>query len=170
MLYCDENFVCTKCNEGYVPSYYGTSIYECLKTERCKDNSEKCLICESKTVCSKCNDGYFLPSDNSDIPECKKCSVDHCGVCSGNEKADICQSCELGFEEQKENGVINKCLCKNEGEGVPCTRCNDDKSECISCDVGYKLDKGRCILNYSIKAVYDIQSYKLDNGRCIINY
>ena len=99
-----------------------------------------------------------MPSDNSDIPECQKCSVDHCGVCSGNEKADTCQSCELGFEEQKENGVINKCLCKNEGEGVPCTRCNDDKSECISCDVGYKLEKGRCILNYSIKAVFDIQS------------
>ena len=159
-LYCEEDFVCTECNDGYEPSYYndGTSIKECLKTERCKDNSETCLICKSKSVCSKCNAGYFLPSDKSDIPECQKCSVHHCGVCSGNTNADTCQSCEVGFDEEKDDdGVINKCLC-NEGEGVPCIRCNDDKTECISCDVGYKLDNGRCIINYSIKAVFEVQS------------
>ena len=79
-------------------------------------------------------------------------------MCSGNANADTCQSCEVGFDEQKDDGVINKCLCTNEGEGVPCTHCNDDKTECISCDVGYKLDNGRCIINYSVKAVFDIQS------------
>ena len=38
------------------------------------------------------------------------------------------------------------------GEEEKCIVCNEDK--CGSCNIGYKLENGKCILNYSFKAIY----------------
>ena len=38
------------------------------------------------------------------------------------------------------------------GDEEKCLSCN--KSKCGSCNIGYKLDKGKCIINHSFKAIY----------------
>ena len=58
----------------------------------------------------------------------------------GNEIITSCQyHCEIGKEE--------KCLS-----------CDSDNITCTSCNLGYKLLNGKCILNYSFKAVYQTNS------------
>ena len=49
----------------------------------------------------------------------------------------------------KNDNQSNEC---DIGKGEKCFSCN--KKECGSCNHGYKLDKGNCIPNYTLKAIY----------------
>ena len=40
------------------------------------------------------------------------------------------------------------------GEEEKCLECDSTKNICSSCNPGYKLENGKCILNYSFKATY----------------
>ena len=53
----------------------------------------------------------------------------------------------------------NSCII---GEEEKCLTCNYDNNKCSSCNIGYKLSNGECILNYSLKAIYNIKKENED--------
>ena len=54
---------------------------------------------------------------------------------------------------------IKSCVKSCEiGENEKCLKCYKDK--CRKCNQGYKLDKGKCILNHSFKAIYRTSKIK----------
>ena len=40
------------------------------------------------------------------------------------------------------------------GDGDKCLTCDEVTNECVACNLGYRLENGKCILNHSFKAVY----------------
>ena len=52
---------------------------------------------------------------------------------------------------------INQSQCEI-GEEEKCLSCDSDNITCISCNLGYKLLNGKCILNYSFKEIYQINN------------
>ena len=60
------------------------------------------------------------------------------------------------------NLVIGKIIeCKNTcetGEEEKCSVCYEDKIECKSCNIGYKLVNGKCRPDFYIKAIYQVNS------------
>ena len=56
----------------------------------------------------------------------------------------------LFLSRKKEKDEEPKC---DMGEEEKCLTCNG--INCASCNIGYKLIEGKCILNYSFKATYD---------------
>ena len=55
------------------------------------------------------------------------------------------------LKKKNQNNTKNKC---ETGEEEKCWICHEKKNICISCNIGYKLVNGKCILNYSFKAIY----------------
>ena len=62
---------------------------------------------------------------------------------------------------------INKNIEEN-NEKDKCITYNENKTECIDCDLGYKLYEGECIINYSFKAIYATKKRK--ENIYLINY
>jgi hypothetical protein len=97
-----------------------------------------------------CKSGFYLTNDNN----CKRCSVENCENCYGNNNIDICISCYSSFIPIYQNNIIKYCE-------YPCYENEKDKcltygnNKCSSCDIGCKLINGKCILNYSFKAKYN---------------
>ena len=104
----------------------------------------------------KCESGYFLTNNNK---SCKKCPIDNCEKCYERNNVNLCIFCMRDFIPIYENGIIN--LCQNGcdiGKEEKCLSCDSDNIKCLSCNIGYKLVNGKCILNYSFKAVYQIKN------------
>ena len=123
---------------------------------------EKCLTCDySKGICNSCNDGYYLPTDDEEKTKCKKCSVENCQICEGTINSNICKLCYSDFRPIYENGKITQCrkdLCQI-GPDDFCTACHETiENYCVGCNLGYILDNGKCILNYSFRATYFSES------------
>ena len=55
-----------------------------------------------------------------------------------------------------ENNWLKSCNPCNEG----CLSCDEEKNKCLKCYDGYKLENRMCILNYSFKAIYFVDSMK----------
>ena len=114
--------------------------------------NENCLECgESENICLKCNPGYFLPSDDTTKLNCQKCPIKNCKVCSGTSGNPTCLICE-NYAVQSETDP-NLCQVKK-GEEAFCKTDDMEKNECSSCNIGYLLEDGKCILNYDIKAIF----------------
>ena len=119
---------------------------------------EKCKICdESRKFCLYCNDGYFIPYNDTKKEYCRKCSIDNCKECS---VFDQCISCNNNLVPiYNKNGWVTfrnyTCIT---GENEKCHTCDKEKNQCSSCNKLYKLLNGECIENYSLKAIYNIDS------------
>jgi surface protein len=94
--------------------------------------------------------------------KCLKCSLKGCSKCTGDSKHNLCLSCKEPFspildKEKKIKSCMKTC---QKGENEKCFTC--DKTKCGSCNVGYKLIKGECVLNHSLKAIF-ITNHKKEN-------
>ena len=159
-LSCKNPNICTECKENYLPTYEenGIVIEKCTEREKCINGPlQKCLKCSTKYLCGECNSGFFFPDDDKE--NCMECQLENCDKCEGNSTSNICTSCKNGLETKyNENNEIEKCICEEGIEEEKCDKCNENKSECIQCHLGYKLVNGACVLNYSFKAVYQTES------------
>lgn len=155
-----DNNECISCKEDYSPSYdENNNIISCkklnIKQGKCQiGTEEKCLTCDySNGECATCNNGYFIPTDETIKTKCQKCSIKNCKSCSGTKTNDVCHACEDYSNPITENNKIKKCSIE-EGEGSKCLTVDNEKNECKSCNVGYKFENGKCILNYHFKATF----------------
>ena len=117
----------------------------------------------------ECNPGYYFPNDEETKSKsnCKKCSVDNCDKCSGTKEVNTCKSCISNYFAINENNKITKCNPCDIGEDDKCLSCDEGINKCSKCNTGYKLENGKCILNYSFKATYSVDSNKRVS---LINY
>ena len=101
-----------------------------------------------------CQKGYFIPEDSKDN-KCIKCSVENCDECHGKILSNICISCKPYLTPILEMDKIKYCkyTCET-GINEKCKKCDEIKNECSSCNTGFKLEKGKCIINYSFRATY----------------
>ncbi|OMJ65691.1 hypothetical protein SteCoe_37776 [Stentor coeruleus] len=111
---------CDYCNTGYS---LGTDGW-------CYSCPYNCYDCVSG-ICYKCNDGYDL-SGNSCVIE-STCNVDHCLTCSSTY---VCSFCETGYGS---DGYGNCQSCP-----YNCIDCIG--SECYTCDSGYEVENGQCVI------------------------
>lgn len=117
---------------------------------------ENCLNYDKiKNECLSCASGYYLPNDDTQKRNCLKCSVDNCDKCSGSKTNNICTQCISCLTPIYQNNEIISCkyTCE-EGENEKCKTCDKIKNMCSSCNAGYNLIDGKCILNNSIQLVF----------------
>ena len=152
--------VCLTCMDNSIPVFGdNNSIISCKKDKsnqgRCQiGKEEKCLTCDySKAECSTCNNGYFMPEDETTKTKCQKCSIKNCGKCSGNKSSDTCTLCEDYSSPIYQNDKIQKCIIEI-GEGPKCLTVDTEENECRSCNLGYKYENGKCILDHHFKASF----------------
>ena len=126
------------------------------KTSCIIGEEEKCKSCkEDSNECLTCNPGYFIPDDEEKIKyECQKCPVANCSFCQGTKLSNTCHSCKYYLEPLIRNGKIISCdyTCET-GEKEKCAICSKENI-CSSCNDGYILFKGKCLLDYSFRATY----------------
>ena len=92
-----------------------------------------------------------IKNDLCDIGEGEKCL-------SCKDNSNECLECNPGFF-MPENGTEKKyCHKCQEDNCYKCYENADNENICINCIDGYKLTFGRCILNYSFKIIYNIES------------
>ena len=131
------------------------------KTEQnSNQNENKKKLIQEKKDNIKCKEGFYLPNDSTEN-KCKKCTIENCSECSGSKEFDICTSCMESFtpiydKKKRIKSCIKKCQT---GKEEKCLTCNS-KMECSSCNPGYKLEEGKCIINYSFKAKYKTNRQK----------
>ena len=131
-------------------------------TDLLKKTNEPIIELTNKPLNPKkeCNSGYYIPEDDSKLEDCQKCSLEGCIKCSGTYKSNKCIDCG-NLISVFENGKIIKCnnLSKNKnicdlGEEEKCLTCVENKKECKTCNIGYKLVEGKCKPDFFMKAVY----------------
>ena len=128
---------CNKCEIGFT-----LISNKCEKKSCVIGDNEKCLSCRDYSEeCLSCNEGYFLPEDSIDKTKCIKCQLDGCKACSGNIMNNICTEC-FKNPQIKEGKII---FCKEQEQIDNCSKL-DYNNKCISCNKGYKLIDGECIL------------------------
>ena len=103
-----------------------------------------------------CGPGYFIPKDDETLENCLKCSIEGCDKCYGTLDNNECISCGDFDSVYDDNNKIIKCnkICET-GEEDKCLTCEGDTNNCGSCNIGYKLVKGKCRPDFFIKAVYE---------------
>ena len=107
----------------------------------------------------ECPLGFFIPYDNK---TCKKCTIENCEKCYGINDYDICTSCFSDFIPLYENNKITSCKkCKLE-ESNKCLIYDSINKQCSKCDTGYKLINGKCLINYSFKAIYNTKNINIE--------
>ena len=150
-----NNDTCIECSYGYFGNYEDGKIISCDENSCEIGENEKCQSCDvsGSDICLTCNEGYYLPTDASDKSICKKCSINFCKVCSGTSNSDICSSCLDGYNSNYLDGVISFCGCEK-GDGDKCLTCDTSLAQCASCNAGYDLIDGKCVINYSFRATY----------------
>ena len=124
------------------------------KNKKKNPSKHKHKLNEEKNKDITCDEGFYMPTDDTGDNKCLKCSVENCSKCSGNKKKNICSSCMASFMPiySKKKHIKNCVKMCEEGENEKCLKCKEN--ECRSCNIGYKLKKGKCILNHSIKAIF----------------
>lgn len=129
---------------------YANEKKEMEKQQTQKQNQKK-QNPQVKKKDSTCPEGFYMPTNDKN---CQKCSIENCSKCSGDKKNNICLSCMKSFNpvfDRKKR--ITSCMKVCEiGQNEKCLTCK--KNVCGSCNIGYVLVKGNCILNHSFKAVY----------------
>ena len=124
----------------------GSIVKDPSKTNIDIGNNDNTIINELN-----CSSGYFISYDVNGNKLCQKCYIEHCSNCTDD---GICKSCEPSFLSLIENEIITSCEypCDDDPE-KKCLSC-ENENKCNICDIGYKLIDGKCLINYSIKAVY----------------
>ena len=141
-----ETLICIKCKTNYE-----LINNQCIKSKCNLGENEKCLSCQNikgkENECQKCNEGYYLPTNGKNTNQCLKCKIEGCKTCDNNGN---CLECKLYYEPifDKNNKTIVNCnlLC-DLGKEEKCSTCETEKakkSQCGSCNLGYKLINGKC--------------------------
>ena len=112
----------------------------------------------TKPTTKICQPGYFIPDGGSTASDCAKCKLKGCIDCKGTSDNNECINCG-GLESIYNDGKIIECKNTCEiGEEEKCSACYEDKIECKSCNIGYKLVNGKCRPDFYIKAIYQVNS------------
>ena len=121
-----------------------------------KPNESNIILGQKK----ECDSGYYIPDDDPNLKDCQKCSIEGCIKCSGTYNNNICTDCG-SLISVLEKGKIIKCNApsKNKisceiGEEDKCLTCVENKNECKTCNIAYKLVEGKCKPDFFMKAVY----------------
>ena len=144
--------ICDKCEVGFK-----LISNECKEILCERGMNEKCVHCnlekDKKEECLSCNEGYFLPENAEDKTKCVKCSLEGCKTCSGDVNNEKCIACyNYPYMVNGEIKTCNKCKI---GTGDNCLSC-DDNNKCKTCNKGYKLVDGKCVLiDNTFYAVYN---------------
>ena len=103
-----------------------------------------------------CKEGYYNPDDDITMEDCKKCSLEGCQKCNGTYEYNECTDCG-NLISVYNNSKIIKCnnTCET-GKDEKCLTCYEDKIQCKSCNIGYKLNNGKCKPDFLIKAIYNV--------------
>ena len=120
-----------------------------------------------------CEKGYFIPKDFLTLKDCQKCSLEGCAKCSGTVSNNICTDCG-DLISVYENGKIIKCSVNTKsicdiGSEEKCLSCVENKNECQTCNIAYKLDKGKCVPDYFLAVIY-LTKQKEDKIKIINSY
>ena len=127
-----------------------------IKKGKEKSKKEETKTQEAKSIERPiCSSGYFIPDDDNTFQDCQKCSLEGCQICNGTYINNECSLCGGNLETIYSNNKIIKCnnTCET-GEEEKCLTCYRDKSECKSCNIGYKLVNGKCKVDYTLKITY----------------
>ena len=132
---------CSLCDLGYELEENKCQkkiVQNCVMGEK-----EKCKNCSyiQKDQCDSCNEGYFLPENEENKNKCEKCDLDGCLQCFGTKKKHLCLNCKEGYKII--NGFCEEETCSI-GENEKCASCRTEigrKKECLTCNVGYYLEK-----------------------------
>ena len=109
----------------------------------------------------ECPSRYFLPDDSKS--KCQQCSLKNCDKCFGTKDSNLCSSCISNFFPFYENNILKSCNPCDIGKEDKCLACDEEINKCAKCNIGYKLENGKCILNYSFRAIYFANSDKQVN-------
>jgi surface protein len=96
-----------------------------------------------------CSSGFYL-----DKRKCKLCSIENCDKCFLKESIEICSSCNPLYFPIYDNKNIESCEIYDLGDEDKCLQTESNTMQCLRCNLGYKLSGGKCIPNYSFKAIY----------------
>ena len=102
-----------------------------------------------------CQKGYYNPDDDLTMEQCIKCSLERCSKCNGTYEYNECIDCGDLINVYNNSRII-KCnnTCET-GSEEKCLTCYEDKIQCKSCNIGYKLVNGKCKPDFLIKAIYN---------------
>ena len=141
--------------------FFGIYSFILIKTDENNDKNNK----ENNNI--NCTSGSYAIYDNTGKKSCKKCSIEDCDICLGNEYSDICLSCIYHYIPIYKNYIMEQChyFCGINEKNIYSS--DDNKNDTKSCDYGYILIDGKCILNYSFKAIY--KTSKIDETISLIN-
>ena len=108
---------------------------------------------KTRKICEK---GYYNPEDDLTMEDCIKCSLEGCSKCNGTYEYNECIDCG-DLINVYNNSKIIKCnnTCET-GSDEKCFSCYEDKIQCKSCNIGYKLVNGQCKPDFLIKAIYNV--------------
>jgi hypothetical protein len=103
-----------------------------------------------------CESGYFIPIDSK--LKCQKCTLENCDACSGTKDSNICSSCIPNYFPFYENNILKSCNLCEIGENDKCLSCEEGKNKCSKCNDEFILENGKCIPNFSFRALYYVDS------------
>ena len=166
---CDEcqgtknDAKCLSCKSGYIPLYNSNNeIIDC-NLPCATGVGDMCKTCDRlKNQCSSCNEGYYLPTDDLSKLKCKKCTdiIKNCNECYGETNSVTCSNF-VGQELTNINSNINlnnnfdfSKINPQEKDRFCTEICEDRKDKTETCKIGYLLKDGKCVLNYSFRALY----------------
>ena len=132
------------------------SIDTIKETDKHIDTTKQ--IIQTTIPIKSCNQGYFIPDDDETKQNCMKCSLEGCIKCNGTYEYNECTNCGNLIAVYENNTIIK---CNNTCETGPeeqCLTCYQDKIECSSCNIGYKLVDGKCKPDFLIKAIYKVKA------------
>lgn len=123
---CNSYTFCIECIDGFeLKNDFSTSS---ICVQKCKNRD--CQHCKSYNECSLCTNNYILDENGN-------CCDSSCLTCS--ESSHYCESCPDG--KYLENHYCNECH-------IGCNNCSNFNI-CYNCDLGYNLEKSKCIKNNS---------------------
>ena len=141
---CNLNGICNTCATGYNLNTHSNSCFSSSSLRpQIICHIQFCTTCGSDGNCLDCDPGYTLVSGL-----CAKCP-DNCYECTQSQ----CTSCVSGYSLNSRTfhcysspGTINGNIICNDPF---CNSCTSPDS-CVTCDLGYDLMNGQCILSHRI--------------------
>ena len=123
------------------------SYYTINETEKLSNSIRIAKICDS---------GYFIPDDDLTFEDCRQCSINGCIKCNGTYENNECTNCGnlTSIYDKNSNKIISCNKTCETGEEEKCLECSENKIECKSCNIGYKLVEGKCKPDFLVKAIY----------------